>query len=103
MAAPRKWFQSVVDLQAEMGDSVNADGNRKEENKDQAFFNGDTLKSLKVYNNHHKSNEKKESMDRVRSNRRMEQVHLAVLKRWWEFEWHYGVVGLDCSPLRCCR
>ena len=79
---------------------MNADDNRKEENKNQTFFNGETLESLKVYNNHYSSNQKKESMDRMRSNRRMEHVHLAVLKRWWEFEWQYGVVGLSRRRLR---
>lgn len=66
-----------------MGESVNADDNGKEENKNQTFFNGKTLKSLEIYNNHHERNQKNESMDRMRSNRRMEHLHLAVLKRWW--------------------
>ena len=78
-----------------MGDPVNADDNGKEENKNQTLFNGQTLKSLEVQSSHRKCNQKKETVYCMRSNRRMEQVHLEVLKRWWEFEWCYGVVGLS--------
>jgi hypothetical protein len=44
---------------------MNADDNGKKKNKNQTFFNGQTLKSLKVYNNHDKRNQKNESMDRA--------------------------------------
>lgn len=83
LTSPLKGFYPVIGLKAKMGDPVNADDNGKEENKNQTFFNGKTLKSLEVQSSHRKCNQKKETVYCMRSNRRMEQVHLEVLKRWW--------------------